>query len=63
MAGETKSPEVYGVGEWGPYVKQHQSTCDGCGRELQPDENILVVEEYTAVCLPCIEWAIPQMED
>jgi hypothetical protein len=59
-----KSPEVmraWETDDWdsGP----SHPRCDGCNKELHGDSPVMVIENIMIVCLVCVRWAIPQMEE
>lgn len=39
--------------------------CDACGCTVNPDTPVLFVQAGygSAICLSCVRWALPQMED
>lgn len=66
MSGETKSPEVMRAWETHSDPAATWTTpvdCDGCGKNLEKDTPVIYVSEMWVICLPCVQWATPQLED
>lgn len=55
------SPEVMRVWETKEEDESHAKCC-ACAKELHDNAPVMVVDELWLVCLPCVEWARPQMK-